>query len=673
MARIGVFICHCGTNIGGVVNVSRVLEAARELPHVVFADDNKYTCSEPGQASVREAIVENRLERVVIGCCSPRMHEKTFRNTVALAGLNPYLLEIANLREHCSWVHGDHKEEATAKAIELIRMAVGKVSRHEALFPKEVGLTKRALVIGGGVAGIQAALDIANAGYEVVMVEREPTIGGRMAQLDKTFPTLDCSACILAPKMVDVAQHPNITLRTCAEVKKVSGFVGNFEVEIFQKAKMVDHTKCTGCGTCWGKCPEKVDSEFDLGLGKRSAIYIPFPQAVPPKPIIDTDHCRYIKYRQWEAGGKEGKAPPQCRICEKLCPSQAIDWSQQDETITEKFGAIVVATGYKTFDSSVYEEFGGGRYPNVISGLQLERLMSAAGPTGGEVVRPSDGVHPKSVVFVSCVGSRDEHKQRSYCSKVCCMYMAKHAIMLKEHDPEVQSYIFYIDNRCGGKDFDEFARRAQEEYGTLYLRGRVSKIYQEGKKLIVLGEDTLIGRPVEISADLVVLATGIEPSDGVTELAQTLHISYDTHNFLVEAHVKLRPVETATDGIFLAGCCVGPRDIPESVAQGGAAASKVTDIFSQKSLITDPMVATIDPMKCNGCLLCTKLCPFNAIDSQITRDGRTVAVVNESLCKGCGLCTAGCRCGAANLRGFTQQQVLAEVTSLWTATEFIEL
>ena len=665
MARIGVFICHCGTNIGGVVDIPRVLEAAKEMPQVVFVDGNKYTCSEPGQASVREAIIENQLDKVVIGSCSPRMHERTFRNTVASAGLNPYLLEIANLREHCSWVHGYDKEEATAKAIELIKMAVAKVSRHEALFPKEAGITKRALVIGGGVAGSQAALDIANAGYEVVLVEREPTIGGRMAQLDKTFPTLDCSACILAPKMVDVGQHPNITLRTYAEVRKVGGFVGNFEVEILQRAKMVDHTKCTGCGTCWDKCPEKVDSEFDLGLGKRTAIYIPFPQAVPPKPVIDTDHCRHIKYRQFMEEGGEGKPPPKCLICEKLCPAEAIDWSQQDEIITEKFGAIVVATGFKTFDYTAYEEFGGGRYPDVITSLQLERLMNAAGPTDGEVVRPSDGAHPKTVVFISCVGSRDERKQRSYCSKVCCMYMAKHAIMLKEHDPDVQCYIFYIDIRAGGKDFDEFARRAQEEYGALYLRGRVSKIYQDCKKLIVLGEDTLMGRPVEIPADLVVLATGIEPSDGAAELAQTINISYDTHNFFVEAHVKLRPVETQMDGIFLAGCCVGPRDIPESVAQGSAAASKVTGLFSQERLVTDPMVAVIDAMKCTGCMLCATICPFNAIDSQTTRDGRIMAVVNESLCKGCGLCTAACRPGAANLRGFTQQQLLAEVTSLW--------
>ena len=1119
MARIGVFICYCGANIGGTIDIPQVLEAAKKMPMVAFVDANKYTCSEPGQASVRDAIVKNRLNRVVIGNCSPRMHENTFRKTVASTGLNPYLLEIANLREHCSWVHGNEKDAATRKAIELIRMAVAKVARDEALFPKQFGLTRRALVVGGGIAGIQAALDIANSGHEVILVEREPTIGGRMAQLDKTFPTLDCSACILTPKMVDVAQHPKITLMTCAELQEVKGFVGNFEVKIKKKARYIDITKCTACGDCTKECPVEVDSEFNVGLGKRRAVYIPFPQAVPNKYVIDkreTPPCKVtcpinmdvqgylaliakgklkeayelirrtnplpsvcgrvcyhpceevckrgyldkplsicslkrfasdqydvekltipqitkngkkvaiigsgpagltaahdlallgydvtifealsepggmvrvgipeyrmprdvlsedIKYIQRlgveivlntrvgekvklsdlqklyetvlvasgahnslklgvpgeeargvihgvdflravnlgqkveigsrvavigggntaidaarvarrlgssvtivyrrsrdempaneveivaaeeegieimllaaptkvitegntvkgiecikmklgepDASGRprpvpvEGsqfilnvdtiipalgqapnlafakdlglelssrgtikvneaslatsvkgvfasgdavtgplmvidamasgrkaarsmdmylkgeplptaveetkvtekpsddeiaslkeqypekervrmaELPPQerikdfkevelgltleqaqeeakrclscgvcseCRECERLCQAGAINHSMKDEVVSAQVGAIVVATGYKTFDHTLYGEYGGGRLPDVITGIQLERLLSASGPTGGEVIRPSDGAHPHTVVFVSCVGSRDELKGRSYCSKFCCMYMAKQAIMLKEHDPHVQCYIFYIDIRAGGKDFDEFARRAQQEYGTLYLRGRVSKIFQDGKKLMVCGEDSLIGRPVEIPADLVVLATGAEASDGAAELAQTLKVSYDTNNFFIEAHPKLRPVETQTDGIFLAGSCVGPRDIPESVAQGGAAAAKVDALFSKEFLTTDPMVSTIDQVKCSGCLLCQAVCPFSAIDSQKTRDGRTVSVVNETVCKGCGLCVAACRFGAANLRGFTQQQLLAEVVSLW--------
>lgn len=662
MSRIGVFICHCGTNIGGVVNVPQVVEAAKRMPLVAYADENKYTCSEVGQASIRDAIKEQRLDRVVIASCSPRMHENTFRRTVATAGLNPYLLEMANLREHCSWVHSDSKD-ATAKAIDLVRMAVAKVARHESLFPKQVGLTKRALVIGGGITGIQAALDIASAGHEVVLVEKEPSIGGRMAQLDKTFPTLDCSACILTPKMVDVSQHPNITLLTYSEVKEVRGFVGNFEVDILKKAKMVDYVKCTGCGNCWQACPERIPSEFDLGLGRRSVIYIPFAQAVPNKPVIDIANCRYERYLKWKET-EEGPEPPQCRICEGVCPTEAIDRSQRDEIVTEKFGAIVVATGFKTFDYSVYGEYGGGRYPDVISSLQLERLMSAAGPTEGEVLRPSDGVHPKNVVFIQCVGSRDDKVGRPYCSKVCCMYTAKHAVMLKEHDPEVQCYVFYIDVRAGGKDFEEFARRAQDETGAVYLRGRVSQIYQEGKKLKVLGEDSLMGRLVEIDADLVVLATGMEPSDNADVIAQTLNISYNTYNFLIEAHPKLRPVETQTDGIFVAGTCVGPRDIPDCVAHGGAAAAKAVVLLSQDSLTTDPLTSFVDPMKCVGCFACKEVCPFNAIEEQITRDGRTISSVNESLCKGCGLCVVACRPGAINLRGFTNQQLLSEVLTL---------
>ena len=663
MARIGVFICHCGTNIAGAVDIARVIETTRQMPMVTHVEESKYNCSEPGQAAIRDAIIKNRLNRVVIAACSPRMHENTFRRTVSAAGLNPYLMEVANLREHCSWVHCDEKESATDKAIALIRMAVAKVARHEALFPKQVPITKKTLVIGGGIAGIQAALDIANAGHKVVLVERESTIGGRMAQLDKTFPTLDCSSCILTPKMVDVAQHPNITLLTYAEVKEVKGFVGNFEVSILQKVRKVDHVKCTGCGTCWQKCPEKVDSEFHLKLGKRPAVYIPFPQAVPPKPVIDTEHCRYMKYLRFIEEGKPGKPPPQCRICEKLCPTQAIDWQQEEITFTDKFGAIVVATGYKTFDPKVYTELGAGKYPDVITGLELERLMSASGPTSGEVKRPSDGAHPKEVVFLTCVGSRDEQRGYPYCSKVCCMYIAKHAIMLKEHDPEVHCYVFYMDVRAVSKDYEEFYKRAQES-GATYIRGKISRISQQGDKLIVRGEDTLLGEMIEIPADMVVLGVGMEHNPGASMLAQTLKVSYDINEFFIEAHPKLRPVETMSDGIFVAGACVGPRDIPESVASGSAAAAKVAALFSQDFLITDPMVAAVDQVKCSGCLMCTKVCPFKAIDTKVLRDGRTVAVVNESLCKGCGLCVATCRFGAANLRGFTQQQLLAELEQI---------
>src|SRR3990172_10589677 len=386
MARIGVFVCDCGSNIAGVVDIARVVEAARKMPQVVYVSDNKYTCSDPGQGSIKNAILEHKLNRVVVSACSPRMHEKTFRKTVAQAGLNPYLLEIANRREHDSWVHSFDKEAATEKAIELVRLAVAKVSKDTELHARRIGLTKRALVIGGGIAGIQTALDIANSGQEVVVVEKEATIGGRMAQVDKTFPTLDCSSCILTPRMVEANQHPLIPLLTYSEVMAVSGFVGNFQVQIRKKARHVDESKCTGCGICWQKCPDTVPSEFDTCLGDRKIISIPFAQAVPNKPVIDMPNCRYVKHLE---AAKEGKKLPPCRICEKLSPTGAIDWEQEDQVLTEDFGAIIVATGFKPFDYGRYAEFGAGKYPDVIGLLQLERLLRAPGPPEGELKRPS--------------------------------------------------------------------------------------------------------------------------------------------------------------------------------------------------------------------------------------------------------------------------------------------
>ncbi len=1113
MARIGVFICHCGTNIAGTVNIPEVVEAAKKMPQVVYAEDNRFTCSEPGQASIREAIKEYQLNRVVIGACSPRMHESTFRRTLAEAGLNPYLLEMGNIREHCSWAHTD-KGAATEKAIDLLKMAVARVAWHEPLFPRQTGLTKRALVIGGGIAGIQASLDIADAGYEVVLVEREPSIGGRMAQLDKTFPTLDCSACILTPRMTQVGQHPNIKLLSYSELDEVSGYVGNFKVKIRRKARYIDETKCTGCGECATVCPVEVESEFNEGLGKRKAAYIPFPQAVPNKYVIDKrgyppcrvacpagvnaqgyvalisqgkfkealevvrrtmpfpavcgrvcnhpceldcergtvdepiairalkrfiadyelkagrekptppsrtkeekvaiigsgpaglacaydlvregypvtvfealpqpggllrygipeyrlpqevldDEIKYIQemgveirtnspvkdlgqifnqgygaiflgtgaptsqkmgipgedapgvrhaldflrrvnagekvtvgdrvavigggnaaidasrvalrlgakevfivyrrsraempaqkteieeaeregvkinllaaptkvltrdgkltgiecirmelgepdasgrrrpipvkgseftmdvdnviiavgqaldkealpkdlaYTAWGtlqveqttlqtnidgvfAGGdavsgpagvieaiaagkeaaisidrylrgldlaegrpqalkkvekvsKEGvetkprKSMPlldvgkrggslaevelgfdektaieeanrclscavcsDCRECEKVCEAEAIYHERGEELIEEEVGAIIVASGVKPLDHTLFPEYGGGKYADVIGALQLERMMSAAGPTGGEVLRPSNGAHPKTVVFISCVGSRDERTGKDYCSRVCCMYMAKHAILLKEHDPETQSYIFYTDLRGpGGKMFEQFMWRAERKAGAIYLRGRISDVYQKDGRLMVSGEDQERNEPVEIAADLVVLATGLMPSDGAAELARTLNISYDVKNFMLEAHPKLRPVETNTDGIFLAGAAVAPFDIPECVAQGGGAAAKVLSLFGHDTITTEPTTAMVDALRCIGCLLCTQVCPFSAIDPELTRDGRTIAAINETLCKGCGLCVAACRPGAVNLRGFSDQQLLAEVKSLW--------
>ncbi|MFZ7103538.1 MAG: 4Fe-4S binding protein [Peptococcaceae bacterium] len=658
MKRVGVFICHCGSNIAASVDCAKVAENAQSFPGVAFSTDYKYMCAEPGQELIKKAIKDHKLDRVVVASCSPRMHEPTFRRCIESGGLNPYLLEMANIREHCSWVHPDNKEKATFKATELVRMAVAKVLHNEPLQRSTIPITKRALVIGGGIAGIQAALDIANAGHIVDVVEKEPSIGGRMAQIDKTFPTLDCSACILTPKMVEVANHPNVNLITYSEVEKVEGYVGNFDVTIRQKARSVDIKACTGCGTCYQKCPTKVKSEFEMEMMDRKAIYTPFPQAIPNKPVIDRENCRYFK---------TGK----CGVCEKVCPTNAVDFTQEDELVTQRYGAIVVATGFDMFDESVYGEYGYGKYKDVITGLHFERLVNASGPTMGKIKRPSDGKIPKNVVFIKCVGSRDEAKGKAYCSKTCCMYTAKHATLVREKIKDSEVYVFYMDVRTPGKGYDEFYTRTTDQYGAKYIRGRVSKIYEKGDKLMVRGEDTLLGRPVEVEADMVVLATAMVPKADAAKLAQMIGFSYDQNHFYTEAHPKLAPVETHTAGVFLAGACQGPKDIPESVAQASAAAVKACGLLSKEEMPTEPIVSEVNEGICAGCGMCVTVCPYTAIEMKTIQErvhgktvSRKVATVNSGLCQGCGACTVACRSAALNLKHFTNEQILAEVDAL---------
>ncbi|MCX6284857.1 MAG: CoB--CoM heterodisulfide reductase iron-sulfur subunit A family protein, partial [Bacteroidetes bacterium] len=498
MARVGVFVCFCGANIADFVDVPTVVEEAKKIREVKFAVDYKYMCSDPGQQMIRDAIVQHRLTSIVVAACSPRMHEKTFRKALSDAGMNPYLLEVANIREHSSWVHQKDKKAATDKAGDLVRMAVAKSIANEQLHEISVPVTKRALVIGGGIAGIQAALDIADARIPVTLVERSPSIGGRMAQLDETFPTLDCSQCILTPKMVDVASHPFIELIPYSEVIELDGYVGNYKVKIRKKASYVNFKSCTGCGACWQKCPVKVPNEYNMGIDTRKAIYTPFPQAVPNKPVIDAEHCTMLL---------KGK----CGICAKFCEKGAIDFKMTDEVIEREIGAVVVATGYDLWDATPYEEYGVGRYKDIINSLEFERMVSANGPTGGLPIRPSDGKVPKTVVFIKCVGSRDKAKGIEFCSKICCMYTAKHAILLHHKVHDSRAYIFYMDIRAAGKGYEEFVNRSQVETGAVYLRGRVSKIYQKGDKLMVRGEDGQLGQEVEVEADLVVLATAVIP------------------------------------------------------------------------------------------------------------------------------------------------------------------
>ena len=658
--KIGVYVCHCGSNIAGVVDCEKVIEFARGLDSVVVARDYKYMCSDPGQNLIKEDIKEHGLNRVVVASCSPRMHEPTFRRACQDVGLNQYLFEMANIREHCSWVHED-KAMATEKAKALVSAAVRRVYHHEPLETKEVPVSPNVLVVGGGVAGIQAALEVADSGHQVYLVEKDPSIGGHMAMFDKTFPTLDCAACILTPKMTTVGQHPFIQLMTYSEVEDVSGYVGNFKVKIRQKARYIDEDKCTGCGRCPELCPTNVLSEFDCGLGKRKAIYIPFPYAVPNKAVVDPENCRHLK------GLKEDKDV--CRLCqtgiEKKgipgCEAEAIDFEQKDEIIEVEVGNIIVATGFQQFDPSVIYQYGYGRYDNVLTGLQFERMSNASGPTSGEVLL-ADGRKPESIAILHCVGSRDEN-YRKYCSRVCCMYSLKYSHLLREKVPEAAVYQLYIDMRCAGSGYEEFYERLQEE-GVNFVRGRAGEITdiaetsEEEGKLIVICEDTLVRRKRRIPFDMVILSCALEPRVDAEQIARTFSLSRKADGFFLEKHPKLDPVATMTDGIFIAGCCQSPKDIPDTVAQASAAAARALAMISKGKVEVEAAIAVVDEEHCAGCKICIDLCPYKAISFD---EEKKVSRINEAVCKGCGVCAAACPSGAITGRHFTTEQIMSEI------------
>ncbi|MCD6503850.1 hydrogenase iron-sulfur subunit [Candidatus Bathyarchaeota archaeon] len=643
--RIGVFVCHCGLNIAGVIDVKAVTEYAKTLPNVVYAEHNPYTCADPGQESIRKAIKEYKLNRVVVAACSPRLHEPTFRRCVAEAGLNPYLLEMANIREHSSWAHPSEPEKATEKAKEIVKMAVAKARLLRPLEPFKVPVTKKALVIGGGIAGINAALDLAEMGFKVYLVEKKESIGGHMAQLDKTFPTLDCSICIEGPKMVEVARHPNIEIISFADILKVEGFVGNFKVKVRKNPRYVIEEKCTGCGECRNVCPIEYPNEWDEYMGVRKAISVPFDQAVPLVYTINRDYCI------------------ECYKCVEACgPREAINFDQQPEEIELEVGAIIVATGYdiyKPFDDPTY---GYGKYDNVITSLEFERLILAAGPTGGKVVRASDGKRPRSVVIIQCVGSRDL-KKHEWCSGFCCMYSLKHAIMLKEHYGEdIDVYVLYMDMRTPFKGYEQFYRRARE-MGVSFIRGKASEIVEdpETKNLYVRAEDVALGEPIEIEAELVILATAAVPAEGTEDLARILNLSRGSDGFFLESHPKLKPIDTPVDGIFLAGACQGPKDIPYSVSQGSGAAARAATILSKDEWLIEPIVAVVDPNKCRNvkvkCGICAQKCPYGAIKIE---EGKPAQVVT-AMCHGCGTCVAECPADAITQMHFTDAQIFAQI------------
>ncbi len=648
--KVGVFVCHCGSNIAGVVDCGKVRQEAEKLPGVVVAKENKYTCSDIGQEEIVKAIKENGIERVVVASCSPRLHEPTFRKCIERAGLNPYLLHMVNIREQCSWVHSHDKEKATDKASGLVKMGVSKAGMLQPLVAREVPVEPVSMVIGAGVAGIQAALDLANMGFKVYVVETQPSIGGKMAQLDKTFPTGDCAICILAPKMVELSRHPNITLLSYSDVEEVKGYIGSYEVKVRRKARFVHEDKCVGCGLCSEVCPVKVDNEFDLGFGKRKAVYVPFPQAVPLKYTIDKQNCLHFK---------SGK----CLLCVKACTNQAIDHKMQDEVLTLKVGTIIVATGYETYEpmrKGVYKYW---EYDNVITGLELERLLNASGPTGGHLIRPSDDQTPKRIAFIQCVGSRNKKINKNYCSRVCCMYAIKNAQIIMEHEPETEIAVYYNDIRAFGKGFEELYHRVREQYGVEFIRGRPAKLTQDPKTkaITIRAEETLLNKITERDFDLVVLSTGLIPSPGSQKIGKILSLTVSPDGFFAEAHPKLRPVDTAMDGIFLAGCCQSPKDIPDSVAQAKAAASSAAAPMFARKVLIEPLTAVVDSELCVGCGLCTELCPYGATELVPGEKGGMKAKVIEALCHGCGTCAASCPQKAIAPMQFTDAQIFSEL------------
>ena len=662
--RVGVYICHCGTNIAGVVDVEDVATWAGEQPNVEVSRDYKFMCSSLGQELIEEDIKEKGLTRIVVASCSPHMHEKTFRGTCERAGLNPFLYEMANIREHDSWITND-KVAATQKAKALTNAAIERVVHHEPLDVIPVEINPNTLIVGGGIAGISAALELADAGNHVYLVEREPTIGGHMAQLDKTFPTLDCSACILTPKMVDVDQHDNITLLTWSEVEALDGYLGNFTATVRKKARYVNEEHCTGCGVCIEKCPIKVvDDIFEAGMGKRKAIYRPFPQAVPKYPVIDKENCTYFL---------KGK----CKACQIFCPTEpnSIDFEQEDEILKIEVGNIILATGYDLFDVKKIPQYGYGRLKDVFTSLEFERMVNASGPTDGKIVLRDGVTEPQSVAIVHCVGSRDENYHK-YCSKVCCMYSLKFAHLVHERIPEAEVYNCYIDMRTPGKGYEEFYHRLLEE-GTNFIRGKVAEITDAARtdaeegKLIVQVEDTLIGRQRRVPVDMVILSPAMEAKPDSKEVSHLFKMGCDFDGFFVERHPKLDPVATMTEGIFIAGACQGPKDVPDSVAQGAAAAARVSGLIQRGTVMMEPIRAYIDEELCSGCRICNNMCPYNAI---VYHEDKKVSEVITALCQGCGTCVAACPSGVITGAHFTNKQVLSEIEGiLWDVKPELEM
>lgn len=642
MRRIGVYVCHCGGNISEVVDVKKVMAAAEKQGDVVLVKEDAHMCSEVGQQMVYNDIKESKLDGVVIAACSPQFHGSTFMSLVSSAGLSPYVMEMANIREQCSWPHFSYPNEATEKAIDLTNAAIAKARLDVPLKQKTMPIGKRVLVIGGGIAGIQASLDLGDAGFKVYLVEKEPTIGGKMAKLSRTFPTEDCAACILSPKMADVPANPNVELYTYSEIENISGYLGNYEVTIKKRPTYVDPDKCTCCDECTKVCPVVVPNEFDEGLTWRKAIYLPSPIAVPHSYVLDEEACL-------------GLFPLTCSKCRDVCEPGAINYDQYPETVKFTVDTIIVATGFDIIDAKRKKEYGFGKYENVITGLDMERLIAYEGE--GKKIREIGD----RIAFIQCVGSRDEQFGNEYCSRICCMYATKLSQLIKRLGPQRDVYVFYTDIRAYGKGFEEYYKRAQRE-GVKFIRGRVAEVSEnpETKKLTLKVEDTLTRKIIESEFDLVVLSVGIKPNEGTEKIASILTLSKSPDRFLQEAHPKFRPVDTLTEGVFLAGTVQGPKDIPDTVAQASAASSRAISLMNKGEYAAEPITAKVNEDICCGCATCVSVCPYDSIRME-KKYGRRIAVVNEVLCKGCGSCAASCPSGALEQHWFTNEQLYAMI------------
>jgi len=631
--KIGVWVCECGGNISDVVEVPSIAE--RLKGEVAYVKEERYLCSNPAVEGIKDAVEKRKLDRVVLACCTPNMHRETFKENLEEVGLNPALFEMVNIREQCSWVHKDDHEGATQKALDLIQGAIARAKESVALESKSMKVSPEVLVIGGGVAGISTSLRMAEYGLKVHLVEKRPSIGGHMIQFPKVFPTLDCSQCILTPKMASVSRSRNIDLITYAEVEEVTGVPGDFDVKVRLKPRGVDVEECIGCGACSRVCPTDAPSDYDEGLGTRKAAYIPFPQSVPSVYTIDFDHC--IK----------------CGACVKVCPKECIDLEDPGKIVDLHVGAIVLATGFELYDIGSLANYGYGKYPNVVTGLEMERILDVNGPTGSQLIVPAMGREVKSVAYVLCAGSRDTEVGKPYCSRVCCLYALKQTQLIRDRGVDV--WIHYIDIRSPGRRYEEFYRTTQDK-GAMFVKGKVTEIVPQGDRVLVRGEAMMIDRMVENPVDLVVLCPPMVTTEETLKLAETLRVPVDEDQFVLERHPKLDPMATKRDGIFAAGTVVGPKDIQSTTAEAEGAAMKVVNFVSGDRVIEPNKAYLANPELCDACGDCVDVCPESAITIENEK-----ALINEIMCTGCGACIPACPHDALDQQGLTDAQLNSQI------------